>query len=73
MAQRAEAIREILRRAFIQNPDAKAILFHESIDAVMALFGCSEARGIQWLPSIASFQTRCGLNPCDCSDWERPA
>ena len=35
---RAEAAKAILQKEFAANPDARAILFHESIDAVMALF-----------------------------------
>jgi superfamily II DNA or RNA helicase len=38
MEARAAAVLEILRRASSENPDTKAILFHESIDEVMALF-----------------------------------
>ncbi|HEX6510010.1 MAG TPA: DEAD/DEAH box helicase, partial [Chloroflexota bacterium] len=38
MGERSAAVLAILRRAFDQNPDTKAILFHESIDEVMALF-----------------------------------
>jgi superfamily II DNA or RNA helicase len=38
MDERFRAVLEILRRAFAQKPDTKAILFHESIDEVMRLF-----------------------------------
>jgi superfamily II DNA or RNA helicase len=37
--ERFKAVLAILRRAFDQNPDTKAILFHESIEEVMTLFG----------------------------------
>ncbi|MBI3468557.1 MAG: DEAD/DEAH box helicase [Planctomycetes bacterium] len=36
--ERSKAVLEILRRAFSQNPETKAILFHESIEEVMRLF-----------------------------------
>jgi superfamily II DNA or RNA helicase len=38
MEERSAAVLTILRRAFDQKPDTKAILFHESIDEVMVLF-----------------------------------
>ncbi len=38
MRERFEAVDAILRRAFSDNPESKAILFHESIDEVMHLF-----------------------------------
>lgn len=38
MRERRAAVREILRAAFAENPETKAILFHESIDEVMSLF-----------------------------------
>ncbi len=38
MRERRAAVREILRAAFVENPETKAILFHESIDEVMGLF-----------------------------------
>ncbi len=45
MEQRFEAVLVILRRAFAQNPDTKAILFHESIEEVMTLFGMLRQAG----------------------------
>ncbi len=36
--ERFNAVRAILRQAYARNPDAKVILFHESIAEVMALF-----------------------------------
>ncbi len=39
MSERSAAVLEILRDAFAENPSCKAILFHESIDEVWALFG----------------------------------
>jgi superfamily II DNA or RNA helicase len=38
MRERRAAVREVLRAAFAENPETKAILFHESIDEVMSLF-----------------------------------
>jgi superfamily II DNA or RNA helicase len=38
MRERSAAVLEILRLAFKENPETKAILFHESIDEVMNLF-----------------------------------
>lgn len=38
MRERSAAVREILRAAFAQNPETKAILFHESIAEVMNIF-----------------------------------
>lgn len=38
MSERTEATKRILRDAFEENPDTRAILFHESIEEVMALF-----------------------------------
>jgi hypothetical protein len=38
MRERSAAVREILQTAFAENPETKAILFHESIDEVMNLF-----------------------------------
>jgi superfamily II DNA or RNA helicase len=35
---RSEAVVDVLKQEFGQNPDARAILFHESIDEVMRLF-----------------------------------
>jgi superfamily II DNA or RNA helicase len=37
--ERFNAVLAILQRAFAQNPNTKAILFHESIEEVMGLFG----------------------------------
>lgn len=39
IAERFRAVEAVLRRAFAENPETKAILFHESIDEVMGLFG----------------------------------
>jgi hypothetical protein len=38
MSSRAEAVETLLRKEFQINPEARAILFHESIDEVMRLF-----------------------------------
>ncbi len=43
--ERFRAVQEILRRAFAQKPDTKAILFHESIDEVMGLFSLLRTTG----------------------------
>lgn len=45
MEERANAVIRILRNAFDENPDTKAILFHESIDEVMRLFTALEQQG----------------------------
>lgn len=45
MDERFRAVLEILRRAFAQKPDTKAILFHESIDEVMRLFSLLRTAG----------------------------
>jgi superfamily II DNA or RNA helicase len=45
MGERFEAVLAILRRAFDQNADTKAILFHESIDEVMHIFGLLREAG----------------------------
>ncbi len=45
MEERFNAVLAILRRAFSQNPETKAILFHESIEEVMALFGRLRSAG----------------------------
>lgn len=37
--ERFNAVLAILKRSFAENPNTKAILFHESIDEVMRLFG----------------------------------
>lgn len=45
MSERSRAVIEILRKAFAQNPETKAILFHESIEEVMALFAMLRKAG----------------------------
>jgi hypothetical protein len=45
MGERFGAVLEILRRAFAQKPDTRAILFHESIDEVMGLFSLRGGAG----------------------------
>lgn len=50
MTARAEAVERLLKREFQLNPDAQAILFHESIDEVMRLFIRLRSAG---LPAIA--------------------
>jgi superfamily II DNA or RNA helicase len=50
MSARAQAVERLLKREFQLNPDARAILFHESIDEVMRLFIRLRNAG---LPAIA--------------------
>lgn len=50
MAARADAVERLLKNEFQINPDAQAILFHESIDEVMRLFIRLRDAG---LPAIA--------------------
>ncbi|OJH38231.1 DEAD/DEAH box helicase [Cystobacter ferrugineus] len=50
MAARSDAVELLLMREFQLNPDARAILFHESIDEVMRLFVRLRNAG---LPAIA--------------------
>ncbi|MGO8749247.1 MAG: DEAD/DEAH box helicase [Thermoguttaceae bacterium] len=45
ISERNAAVEEILRRSFAQSSETKAILFHESIDEVMALFAQLRAAG----------------------------
>ena len=44
-ASRGDAVEALLRSEFSQNPEARAILFHESIDEVMKLFVRLQAAG----------------------------
>lgn len=50
MAERTAATVKILREAFAENPQSRAILFHESIEEVMALF---EALRAERFPIVA--------------------
>jgi hypothetical protein len=45
MEERSNAVIAILRREFERNPHTKVILFHESIDEVMSLFGTLREAG----------------------------
>jgi superfamily II DNA or RNA helicase len=45
IGERFQAVEAILRRAFAENPNTRAILFHESIDEVMGLFGLLRRAG----------------------------
>ncbi len=45
MEARGEAVVQILTQAFAENPETKAILFHESIEEVMRLFLLLRAKG----------------------------
>ncbi len=55
MEERARAVARILRDAFAENPDTKAILFHESIDEVMRLFGLLRAQGFAVVAEHSEF------------------
>ena len=44
---RHDAVIQILEREFKINPDARVILFHESISGVMDLFACLRQRGLK--------------------------
>ena len=50
MEARHHAVVKLIEQEFDVNPDARVILFHESIDDVMTLYACLEERG---LPAIA--------------------
>jgi superfamily II DNA or RNA helicase len=55
MEERAKAVLRILREAFAENPDTKAILFHESIDEVMRLFALLRAEGLAVVAEHSEF------------------
>jgi superfamily II DNA or RNA helicase len=55
MEERAKAVVRILRDAFDENPDTKAILFHESIDEVMRLFALLQEQGFAVVAEHSEF------------------
>ena len=55
MEERANAVLRILRDAFEENPETKAILFHESIDEVMRLFTLLRAAGFAVVAEHSEF------------------
>ena len=55
MEERANAVVRILRDAFAENPETKAILFHESIDEVMRLFALLRAEGLAVVAEHSEF------------------
>jgi superfamily II DNA or RNA helicase len=55
MSQRSKAVVKILRNAFAQNPDCKAILFHESIEEVMRLFLLLRREGFRVIAEHSEF------------------
>lgn len=55
MEERAKAVLRILRDAFDENPDTKAILFHESIDEVMRLFALLQDQGFAVVAEHSEF------------------
>jgi superfamily II DNA or RNA helicase len=55
MEARAEAVLRILREAFAENAETKAILFHESIDEVMRLFLLLRAEGFTVVAEHSEF------------------
>lgn len=58
MEERANAVLRILRDAFTDNPETKAILFHESIDEVMRLFVMLRAQGFSVVAEHSEFPDR---------------
>ena len=55
MEARGEAVLRILQDAFTENPETKAILFHESIDEVMRLFSLLREKGIRVVAEHSEF------------------
>lgn len=55
MKERSAAVLRILERAFEQNPDTKAILFHESIEEVMNLFAMLRNTGFAVVAEHSEF------------------
>jgi len=52
---RSAAVAQILQQHLGQNPEANAILFHESIDEVMSLFGTLREQGFQVVAEHSGF------------------
>lgn len=57
MEARHDAVMQLIEREFTNNPDARIILFHESIDEVMELFASLDEHG---LPVIAEHSELAG-------------
>jgi superfamily II DNA or RNA helicase len=55
MAERTRATIKILKDAFAENPASRAILFHESIEEVMALFAALRAQGFPIVAEHSEF------------------
>jgi superfamily II DNA or RNA helicase len=55
MKQRTSATTSILRSAFAENPELRAILFHESIEQVMELFASLRAEGFPVVAEHSEF------------------
>lgn len=55
MEERGNAVARILREAFAENPETKAILFHESIEEVMRLFALLRAEGFAVVAEHSEF------------------
>lgn len=55
MEQRTRATIKILRDAFTENPETRAILFHESIEQVMELFAALRAEGFPVVAEHSEF------------------
>lgn len=55
MEERGNAVMRILSDAFAENPETKAILFHESIDEVMRLFSLLRAGGLAVVAEHSEF------------------
>jgi superfamily II DNA or RNA helicase len=55
MTERTKATVKILSEAFAANPTTKAILFHESIEQIMALFESLRAEGFPVVAEHSAF------------------
>lgn len=55
MSERGAAVEKILKTAISQNPDCKAILFHESINEVMAIFSALRRAGYKVVAEHSEF------------------
>lgn len=55
MKERSAAVLRILEKAFEENPDTKAILFHESIEEVMDLFAMLRNKGFAVVAEHSKF------------------
>src|SRR5207245_1937125 len=55
MAERTKATMKILDNTFAENPTSRAIIFHESIEQVMALFSVLRERGFPVVAEHSEF------------------